>query len=172
MMSPDRKFEALSFLLGVAVVKGTAWIALFLITLVCAMRLWSLERWSFCECRKSPNNVACDEAVKLSRVSQALSVWPFSMILYWEVCTHPLSLCSLPVHSRPVAQRQQRTKNTTLLFSLYISLPFIPLFPDPPILVPSQTGIGQSTINPISTASRGTANPCRSRGGPAKFGGF
>lgn len=31
----------------------------------------------FCECRKSPNNVAFDEAVKLPRVSQALSVWPF-----------------------------------------------------------------------------------------------
>lgn len=83
----------------------------------------------FCECRKSPNNVAFYKAVKLSRVSQALSVWPFSVLLYWKVWTHPLLLCSFPVHSLPVAQWQLRTKNTALLFSLYI---FFPLVSPPP----------------------------------------
>lgn len=68
------------------------------------------------------------------------------MLLYWKVWTHPLSLCSLPVHSLPVAQWQLRTKNTTLLFSLYIFFPFR-FFPFAPILFLVKLGLvkAQST---------------------------
>lgn len=128
-------------------VKETAWIAIFNYPSLHneAVVAWEVK---FCECRKSPNNVAFDEAVKLSRVSQALSVWPFSMLLYWKVWTHPLSLCSFPVHSLPVAQWQLRTKKTLLSCSLCtfsilsFFLFFLILF-----FFFSQTGIGQSTIS-------------------------
>lgn len=131
------------------------------------MVTWEVK---FCECRKSPNNIAFDEAVKRSRISQALSVWPFSMLLYWKVWTHPLLLCSFPVHSLPVAQWQLRTKNTTLLFSLYIFFPFgFPFFPHSFF----KSNWDWSKHNqPISATSRGTVNPYRSQGSPAKFGAF
>lgn len=110
------------------------------------MRPWSPREVKPCECRKSLNSVPFDEAVKFPHISQPLSVWPFSMLLYWWVWTHPRSLCSLPVHSLSVAQWQPRTKkNTTFLFSFYIFFPFVS-----PFLFHfcfSQSGIGQGTSN-------------------------
>lgn len=81
------------------------------------MVTWEVK---FCECRKSPNNVAFDEAVKLSCVSQALSMWLFSVLFYWKVWTHPLSLCSFPVQSPLCSMTAKNKKHYSLvLFVLF-----------------------------------------------------
>lgn len=88
----------------------------------------------FCECKKSLSSVAFDEPVKVPRISQPLSVWPFSMLLYWYVWTHPRSL------SLNDSQEQKTLLSCPLFSSLFIStLLFHFCF--------IQTGIGQGTSN-------------------------
>lgn len=98
------------------------------------MRPWPPWEVKFCECRKSPNSVPFVEAVKFPHISQPLSVWPFSMLLYWQVWTHPRSLCSLPVHSLSVSLNDSQEQKNPLLscslftFSSLLFLPFCSIF--------------------------------------------
>lgn len=77
------------------------------------------ERWSFVN---AESLLTASHLMSLSsspHISQPLSVWPFSMLLYWQVWTHPSLLVFTPCsQSLSVAQWQPRTKKTLLSCSL------------------------------------------------------
>lgn len=122
----------------------------FLISLPCTMRLRSLERWSFV------NAGSLLTTLHLMRLSSSLAsashsacgLFQCSFIGKFE---HILSACVRSLFSLPVAQWQLRTKNTTLLFSLYnfFSFSFSSFFflPFSPILLLVKLGLvkAQST---------------------------
>lgn len=83
---------------------------------------WSCARFRGEVRRKSLNNVAFHEAVKLLRFNPALSVWLFSMCLYCKVWTQSRRVDSL--FSLPHRQVTAKNKETLLSCSL-CTLPLV-----------------------------------------------
>lgn len=124
------------------------------------MRPWSPQE-KFCECKKSLSSIAFDEAVKVPRISQPLSVWPFSTLLYWYVWTHPRSLS---------LNDSQEQKTLLSCPPFYVFFPFC-FSPSVPFLFYSNWDWSRHK-QPISETSSTTVSPCRSQGIPAKFAAF
>lgn len=95
----------------------------FLISLPRTMRLWSLKRWSFVNAGSLPTtwHLMRLSSSLASASHSACGLFQCSFIGKFE---HILSHCVHSPFSLPVAQWQLRTKNTTLLFSLYVSFRF------------------------------------------------
>lgn len=139
----------------------------FLIGLTCTMRVQPLARWSVVNAKSLPTTLHLMRlSDSLASASHSACGLYFSVLLYCKVWTHPLSLCSHPIHCPSLRSMTAENKKKTLLscslctFSSIFSPPF-------------KSNRDWSEHNqPIPESGSGTPNPCRFPGSPAKFGAF
>lgn len=128
---------------------------------------WGRGRWRG-ECRKSPNNVAFDEAVApppLSSASHsACGPLQCSFIAQLE---HILSRCAQ--QSPRCSMTAENKKHYSLV--LFVHFSFLPFSILSSFFAQSNRDWSKHN-QPISATSRGAASPCGSQGSPAKFGAF
>lgn len=141
----------------------------FLISLPCTMRLWSLERWSLWMQEVSQQRCIWWGCQAPSHQPGTQRVAFFNAPLLESLNTSSLTVF-IPCSVYPSLNDSYEQK-TLLSCSLCIfSFPFVfPFFL--PFFFKSNWEWSKHN-QPISATSRGTVNPCRSQGSPAKFGAF